>query len=444
MSTRKDFSQIPNVLFDMELLPEESYLVGFLRLWRLYAHRADSFTGSYRRLANLIKLPKSCIARMVPAWENAGLVTKESCLKENENREEMKLIINVDAIWEFNDAYYADPYHCPNLGQRKIITVPSLDTVVPNWDTPVPSWDNNGPIWDNGVPPVRSNSGVIHSNTENTNRIQINTLESSGNIVTHLTFASYDATLLSEKKAESLKSQEVLEPLTQETQVIPSQENKTPEIEAQAQNKPVGKVSDSQKTTKKLPRQQALIEKPKQPQMPPAILAWGPEKMVQITEARRFSRDKQGAYFSDEVRGNGKSKLSQRQKQLEVAKKIIALGITEEQYIRAYDKRNDAWWNERGSLTVDDMYAKTSKGNIRILEVLEALDSKSTINGNSRIFPTVSPQSSNVSSFRAPTGLVDKDEMNKLMDMDPAERKAYALAKRQARLEQERQQRAAL
>jgi hypothetical protein len=232
-------------------------------------------------------------------------------------------------------------------------------------------------------------------------------LESSGNILTHPTFASYDATLSQENKVESLKPQEATEPLILESQVIPSQENKAPEIEAQAQNKQANRVSDSQKTTRKSPKQQVLIEKPKQPQMPPATMAWGPEKMVQITEARRFSRDKQGAYFSDEI--PAKSKTSQRQRQLEAAKKILALDITEEQYIRAYDQRNDAWWNKKGSLTVEDMYAKTTKGVIRILEVLEGLESKSTLNGNVRSFPSTSQQQPPV-----PAACMSHDEACKL------------------------------
>lgn len=134
------------------------------------------------------------------------------------------------------------------------------------------------------------------------------------------------------------------------------------------------------------------IERPKQPQMPPVNMSWSAEKMVQITEAKRICRNKPGAYFSEEL--PGKSKKTQRQRQLDAAKKIIDLGITEEKYIMAYDDRNDAWWNEsEGSLTVEDMLGKTKKGNIRIIEVLERLESRSS--GNTRT------QSTNIRQFPA-------------------------------------------
>lgn len=120
------------------------------------------------------------------------------------------------------------------------------------------------------------------------------------------------------------------------------------------------------------------------PQMPPAEMKWGPEKMVQVTEAMRFANNKQGIYFSEEVRG--KKGKSQRQRQLDAAIKIIALDITEEQYTRAYIEQNTEWWNStQGSLTVEKMYAGTPRNVIRIVEILERLESKSTGVGSDRL-----------------------------------------------------------
>jgi hypothetical protein len=165
MSKLRDFSQLPNILFDMDLLSEDSYLVGFLRFWRHYATRKENFRGSYRKLANLIRMPKSCVARMVPEWERAGFVTKETKTKQGENREEMVLTINVEAFWEFNYAYYPER---PKLGQQNIIipsNISSENNSVPWWDVTVPPRDNIVPDWDKSVPRASSNSDVILGNT---------------------------------------------------------------------------------------------------------------------------------------------------------------------------------------------------------------------------------------------------------------------------------------
>jgi hypothetical protein len=199
MSKLRDFSQLPNILFDMDLLPEDSYLVGFLRFWRHYATRKETFRGSYRKLANVIRMPKSCVARMVPEWEQAGFVTKEIKTKPGENREEMVLTINVEAFWEFNNAYYPER---PKLGQQNIIVPPNISTEnsnVPNWDSNVPPRDISVPDWDNSVPRASSNSDVILGNT---------TVISGNTEVTNLR-ASIDDAILSQYQNEiaSLKAQ---------------------------------------------------------------------------------------------------------------------------------------------------------------------------------------------------------------------------------------------
>lgn len=111
------------------------------------------------------------------------------------------------------------------------------------------------------------------------------------------------------------------------------------------------------------------------PVMPAAEAKWCPEKLVQITEALRFYRNKQGARFTNECVGKGEK--SQRQRQLDAAKKIISHGVTELQYVQAYTKRNDAWWNDnKGSLTVVRMAENTPRRVMRTLEILEEMESQ--------------------------------------------------------------------
>lgn len=131
-------------------------------------------------------------------------------------------------------------------------------------------------------------------------------------------------------------------------------------------------VSDEQK-------QETLFEVPKAPPVMPLENAkWCPETLVQIVEA------KLGHHFEEILRG--KAQKTQRQRQLLSAKKIIDAKVTREEFIKAYDDRNDAWWNEaNGELTVVDMASNTSKKVMRTLEVLEKLAKKKGKTNNSVI-----------------------------------------------------------
>jgi hypothetical protein len=203
------------------------------------------------------------------------------------------------------------------------------------------------------------------------------------------------STTLPEKIVDADESARRIEAETQDCasglQVISAQKDAL----STAKKQPEPNIRIAPKVQQKTPEKVEILPKPERPQMPPASMKWGVEKMVQITEAKRYVDKKQGAYFSEKVAE--KSGKSQRDRQLEAAKKILALqivnprtdeleNITEEHYLRAYNIRNDEWWNgEQGSLTVEDMYAKTSKKKIRILEVLERNDSKSAgVGGNAK------------------------------------------------------------
>jgi hypothetical protein len=107
-------------------------------------------------------------------------------------------------------------------------------------------------------------------------------------------------------------------------------------------------------------------------------MAWGPEKMVRLTECLRFCRGERGAWFSTEP--TGKSQKSQRDRQLSAARKIFAEipALTEAEYASAYSEQNNEWWNrEKGSLTVEDMAANTPRKVMRTVELLEKARTRS-------------------------------------------------------------------
>jgi hypothetical protein len=107
--------------------------------------------------------------------------------------------------------------------------------------------------------------------------------------------------------------------------------------------------------------QSELIARPEKPEMPPTSMKLSAEKIVQITEALR------GKYYPPEQRAKNKA----------AAVKIIAKNVNEEQYITAYQDRNDEWWKStKGPLHVVHMAGKTTNGEMRVLEVLEQVQER--------------------------------------------------------------------
>lgn len=153
--------------------------------------------------------------------------------------------------------------------------------------------------------------------------------------------------------------------------------------------------------------------------MPPETAKWCAETLVQIVE---FKRNKQ---FLEEARG--KSQKSQRQRQLDAAKKIIDAKITREEFVRAYDARNDAWWQEnQGELTVVEMAVNTKNRVMRTIEVLESIEKKK---GASRQQKAETQSTHGKASNDGYT----KEERLALMRMTPEERKNYNQKRREAR-----------
>ncbi|GAC1691021.1 MAG: hypothetical protein PVS3B3_13780 [Ktedonobacteraceae bacterium] len=178
------------------------------------------------------------------------------------------------------------------------------------------------------------------------------------------------------------------------TMPIPSNEPPTPthtvsrgsqrEIEPSSSNDASKQATSYSQSGQPQENTPLAAEKPAVPVMPPAEMKWCAEKMVQITEAKRIVRGKVGAYFDEGLPGMGAK--SQRQRQLEAAKKIIARGITESQYLLAYDDCNNEWWNtNKGSVTVETMAANTPRKIMRVIELTESLESKSQTIASARM-----------------------------------------------------------
>jgi hypothetical protein len=124
------------------------------------------------------------------------------------------------------------------------------------------------------------------------------------------------------------------------------------------------------------------------PTMPPDSAKWNAETMVQIVEV------KLGKRFSEVVRG----KMSRRERQLNAAERIFKAfkktTFTRDDFTRAYDERNDAWWRStKGDLTVEHMAANTTNRVMRTIEVLESLEAKAgkiiQFPGQSQQTPTI-------------------------------------------------------
>jgi hypothetical protein len=166
------------------------------------------------------------------------------------------------------------------------------------------------------------------------------------------------------------------DPSAENSRAIPKDSTKVPHQETAKRETSTSENKD-QMTTKG-----SNVSTEGQPQgkpvMPGDDIAWGPEKMVQITECLRFCRSERGAFFSTQA--SGKSQKSQRDRQLLAAKKIFAEipTLTQGEYVAAYSEQNNEWWNrEKGSLTVEDMAANTPRKVMRTLELLEKVRTRS-------------------------------------------------------------------
>jgi hypothetical protein len=103
----------------------------------------------------------------------------------------------------------------------------------------------------------------------------------------------------------------------------------------------------------------------------PVILPHDEMVVDEAEQIVRLTEDKRGTLYSPTA----------RPKQLEAARGIVSLLITPEQYLTAYEERNDDWWQQRnGPLNVTDLWKmEDSSGEHRIVQVLARLKSKEHI-----------------------------------------------------------------
>ena len=129
------------------------------------------------------------------------------------------------------------------------------------------------------------------------------------------------------------------------------------------------------------PRQATLLVVPAQPSarlekptMPPDDVKWCPETMVQLTEAKLGKRYRE----------------TTRDKQVNAARRILREDpeLTREQYILAYDERDDDWWHEhKGPLHVNHMAEKD-----RVHAMLDRIEVNNARKSNANVRPLTPEQ----------------------------------------------------
>src|SRR5262249_43334741 len=138
-------------------------------------------------------------------------------------------------------------------------------------------------------------------------------------------------------KKESVSSQTVVADATTPTEPTSSQKHEqkqqatTPATSQARGNAPSSSIGGN------APSSSIEAHPQGKPEMPSSDMAWGPEKMVQLTERLRWCGNEQGARFS--TQRAGKTLKSQRDRQIEAARKILAEipGLTEADYLAAYN-----------------------------------------------------------------------------------------------------------
>src|ERR1017187_1917093 len=116
------FTQVPNMLLETCDLPETAQML-FLRLLRYYGHTGGVFTGSARKLANLVHMSKSTVDRMSKRLRDANLIKLEYQLSNETEQEIMTITLNIADLWNTNR------HHC------KVEPVPIWDSTLPKRDS---------------------------------------------------------------------------------------------------------------------------------------------------------------------------------------------------------------------------------------------------------------------------------------------------------------------
>lgn len=149
------FTMIPNVFLETCELPETAQLL-FLRLLRHIGHTGGTFTGSVRKLANLVHMSKSTVDRGVKLLDTAHLICISHQMSQEREQEIMVITLNLDELWGLNR------HHC------KV-------AIVPNWDKELPTWDAT-PINETSYPDLGSDGqGVSENSAQDEEKKNLNT-----------------------------------------------------------------------------------------------------------------------------------------------------------------------------------------------------------------------------------------------------------------------------
>lgn len=89
------FTQLPNVFIDLCDISDEAYRL-YTKLFREYGTRGGVYTGSLRKLADLLTMNKDKVHRNLRALAAATLLTM------NTTNNQLTVTLNVDDLWQLN------------------------------------------------------------------------------------------------------------------------------------------------------------------------------------------------------------------------------------------------------------------------------------------------------------------------------------------------------
>lgn len=110
---RGTFLQLPSVFIETCDLPETAQIM-YIRMLHKFGYK-NVFVGSIRKLANIVRMPKSTVDRMLDVLAEVNLLKREHTTSDDTERDILKISLDTEDLWQSNTEY------CNNQ-------------VVPNWD----------------------------------------------------------------------------------------------------------------------------------------------------------------------------------------------------------------------------------------------------------------------------------------------------------------------
>lgn len=89
------FTQLPNVFIDLCDISDEAYRL-FTKLYREYGTRGSTYTGSLRKLADLLTMNKDKVHRNLRALVTATLISTQT------DHNQLTITIHTDDLWQLN------------------------------------------------------------------------------------------------------------------------------------------------------------------------------------------------------------------------------------------------------------------------------------------------------------------------------------------------------